>query len=112
MVVAHHVADDLRALAVLRIRGQVLLPHRVEDAALNRLQPVPDVGQCARRNDRQRVIEVAGLRRFVQRDPFRLDRPAGAACIDNRSAAFVEQRWFFLSALRHVEILRLELGSS
>ena len=63
MVVAHHVADDLRALAVLGVGGEVLLPHRVEDAALHRLQAVADVGQRARGDDRQRVVEVAGLRR-------------------------------------------------
>ena len=47
VVVAHHVADDLRALAVLDVGGQVLLPHRVKDAALHRLQSVPDVGKRA-----------------------------------------------------------------
>ena len=77
MVVAHHVADDLRALAVLDVGGEVLLPHRVEDAALDGLQPVADVGQRARRDDRQRVVEIAGLRGFVQRDRFRLAMPPG-----------------------------------
>ena len=66
--VAHHVADDLRALAVLGVGGQVLLPHRVEDAALHRLQAVADVGQGARGDDRQRVVQIPRLRRFVQRD--------------------------------------------
>ena len=65
---AHHVADDLRALAVLGVGGEVLLPHRVEDAALHRLQAVAHVGQRARRDDRQRVVEVARLRGLVQRD--------------------------------------------
>ena len=64
---AHHVADDLRALAVLDVGGQALLPHRVEDAALDRLQPVAHVGQGAGGDDRQRVVEVARLRRLVQR---------------------------------------------
>ena len=68
MVAAHHVADDLRALAVLGVGGQVLLPHRVEDAALHRLQAVAHVGQRARRDDRERVVEIARLRRLVQRD--------------------------------------------
>ena len=70
VVAAHHVADHLRALAVLDVGGQVLLPHRVEDAALHRLEAVADVGQRARRDDRQRVVEVARLRRFVQRDAW------------------------------------------
>ena len=68
MVVAHHVADDLRALAVLGVGRQVLLPHRVEDAALHRLEPVAHVGQRARGDDRQRVVQVPRLRRLVQRD--------------------------------------------
>jgi hypothetical protein len=32
---------------VLDVGGQVLLPHREQDAALDRLQPVADVGQRA-----------------------------------------------------------------
>ena len=67
MVVAHHVADDLGALAMLGVGREVLLPHRVEDAALHRLEPVAHVGQRARRDDRERVVEIARLRRFVQR---------------------------------------------
>ena len=68
---AHHVADDLRALPVLGVGRQVLLPHRVEDAALDRLQPVAHVGQRAGGDDRQRVVEVARLRRLVERRPLR-----------------------------------------
>ena len=64
---AHHVANHLRALAVLGVGGQVLLPHRVEDAALHRLEAVAHVGQRARRDDRQRVVQIARLRRFVER---------------------------------------------
>ncbi len=67
VVVAHHVADDLGALAVLGVGRQVLLPHRVEDAALHRLQAVAHVGQGARGDDRQRVVQVARLRRLVER---------------------------------------------
>ena len=68
MVVAHHVADHLRALAVLGVGGQVLLPHRVQDAALHRLQAVADVRQRARGDDRERVVEVPLLRRRMERD--------------------------------------------
>ena len=46
MIAAHHVADDLRALAVLDVGGQILLPHREEDAALDGLQPVADIGSA------------------------------------------------------------------
>jgi hypothetical protein len=68
MEAAHHVADDLRALAMLRIGRQSLLPHRVQDAALDGFQSVADIGQRAGRDDRQRVVEVARLRRFMERD--------------------------------------------
>ena len=47
VIAAHDVADDLGALAVLGVGGQVLLPHRVQDAALNRLQAVANVRQRA-----------------------------------------------------------------
>src|SRR5215207_9596720 len=67
MVVAHYVAHDLCALAVLGVGGEVLHPHRVENAALYRLQAVADVRQRARRNDRERVIEISLLCGLVQR---------------------------------------------
>ena len=84
VVVAHHVADDLGALAMLGVGGQVLLPHRVEDAALHRLEPVAHVGQRARGDDRQRVVQISRLRRFVQRD-------AGAVVKIRRRPA--DHRW-------------------
>ena len=86
VVVAHHVADHLRALAVLGVGGQVLLPHRVEDAALHRLQAVAHIGQRARGDDRQRVIQIARLRRFVQRD---VGRAVAGAAHDCRAEAEV-----------------------
>jgi hypothetical protein len=68
MVVAHHVANDLRALAMLRVGRQVLLPHRVEDAALDGFHPVAHVRQRARSDHGERVVQIAFFRRFVQRD--------------------------------------------
>src|SRR6267378_8674042 len=44
VVTAHDVADDLGALAMLGVRGEVLLPHRVQNAPLNRFQAVADIG--------------------------------------------------------------------
>ncbi len=55
---------------MLRVGSQVLLPHRVEDAALDGLQPVTDIRQRPRRNDRQRVVQVPGLRCLVQGNAF------------------------------------------
>ncbi len=51
VVVAGGVAGDLGALAVLRPGGEVEVVHRVEDAALGRLQPVAHVRQRARDDD-------------------------------------------------------------
>ena len=92
--VAHHVADHLGALAMLGVGGQVLLPHREEDAALHRLQAVAHVGQRARRDHRQRVVQVARLRRFVQRDVGR------AVAADRRepAAAAAGRRWRWRSS--------------
>ncbi len=66
VVLAHHVADDARALGVAPLRTQrELAQHRVEDAALDGLEAVADVGERARRDDAQRVAQVslAGLLR-------------------------------------------------
>ena len=67
VVAAHHVADDRRALAVLGVGEEPLLPHRVEDAALHRLQAVAHVGQRAARDDGERVVQVPRLRDLVER---------------------------------------------
>jgi hypothetical protein len=71
MVASHHVTDDLGARAVLGVGGEVLLPHRVQDAALYGFEAVADVGQRARRDDRQRVVQIPRLRGLVQRDAVR-----------------------------------------
>ena len=100
VVAAHHVADDLRALAMLDVGGQILLPHRVEDAALHRLEAVADVGQRARGDDRQRVVEIARLRRFVQRDGVGAVAAAGKERGPNRRVAARHR-----TAVRVVEVV-------
>ena len=60
VVLAHHLADDRGALAVGRAGREAHLAHRVEDAAMDRLEAVADVGQRARHDDAHRVVEVAG----------------------------------------------------
>ena len=99
MVAAHDVADDLRALAVLDVGGQVLLPHRVENAALHGLEAVADVRQRARRDDRERVVEIARLRRLVQRDVF---GPLAAAREERRSDGR-------LAAIRRAAVSRVDV---
>ena len=56
---AHHVADDARALAVRAVRLEARLVHRVEHAAVHRLEAVAHVGQRAAHDHAHRVVEVA-----------------------------------------------------
>ncbi len=67
VVLAEHLADDRRRLPRPRTRREVqVLEHRVEDAALDGLQPVAHVGQRARGDDAQRVVEVPLLGGFLE----------------------------------------------
>ena len=59
VVLAHHLADDRRALAVRAGGRQAHLAHRVQDPAVDRLEAVAHVGQGARHDDAHRVVEVA-----------------------------------------------------
>ncbi len=61
MELAEHVADDRCALARLRVRAEAELVHRVQDAALDRLLAVGDLGQRAALDDGDRVVEVRAL---------------------------------------------------
>jgi hypothetical protein len=55
----HHVADDPRALLVRPVRLHAGLVHPVEDAAVDRLEPVAHVRQRARDDHAHRVVEEA-----------------------------------------------------
>ena len=59
VVRAHHVADHARALEARPIRLQAGLVHRVEHAAVHRLQPVADVRKRPRDDHAHRVVEEA-----------------------------------------------------
>ena len=61
MVVADHLADDLRAFAVGTVRRQSHLPHRIQHAAMRRLQAVAHVRQRAPDDYAHRVIHVRAL---------------------------------------------------
>ena len=58
VVLAHHLADDGRALAEGARRGEPHLAHRVEDPAVDRLEAVAHVRQRASDDDAHRVVEV------------------------------------------------------
>ena len=61
VIVAHHLADDLRALAIGAVRRQAHRAHAVEHAAVRRLQAVAHVGQRSPDDYAHRVIHVRAL---------------------------------------------------
>ena len=58
VVLARGVAGDVGALAILGARAQLEVVQRHEDAALRGLEPVAHVGQRARVDDAERVVQV------------------------------------------------------
>ncbi len=58
VVLAHHLADDERALAVRAVGLQAEIVHRVEHPAMDGLHPVADVGQRPADDHAHRVVEV------------------------------------------------------
>ena len=57
VIVTARVTANLGALPVLPVREEREIVHRIEDAALRRLQPIARIRQRARDDDRHRVIE-------------------------------------------------------
>ncbi len=72
MEAAEHVADDACALDRLRSgrgrEGEAHPRHRVEDATLDGLLAVADVGQGAALDDGERVLEIRALRVLAEGD--------------------------------------------
>jgi hypothetical protein len=66
VVLTHHLADDERALPVGPVRLEAEVVHRVEDAPVDRLQPVPDIGQRPSDDHAHRVIEVGGAHLLLE----------------------------------------------
>jgi hypothetical protein len=69
MVFADHVTDDARRLFVGLVVVVAEFLHRVQDAAVHRLETVADVGQRSTHDDAHRVVEI-GLLHLV----FEIDR--------------------------------------
>jgi hypothetical protein len=61
MVFTHDVADQTGRFAIGAAGDIAAFLRGVEDAAVDGLQAVADVGQCARHDHAHRVIEVRGL---------------------------------------------------
>jgi len=62
MILAEHVADDGRAFLVRAAGNEAQLVHRVQDAAVHRLQAVAHIGQRTLHDDAHRIVEE----RFLQ----------------------------------------------
>ena len=74
VVLAHHLADDEGALAVGAGRLQADVVHRVEDAAMDRLEPVAGVRQRPPDDHAHRVIEVRRTHLFLETAVFDVAR--------------------------------------
>ena len=61
VVFAHHVGDRPRRLHIFAVPVVAALIHRIEDAAVNRLQPVAHIGQRPAHDHAHRVIEIGTL---------------------------------------------------
>ncbi len=68
MVFAHDIADDAGRFAVAAVPQIAVDLHRIEDAAVHRLQPVPDIGKRPGHDHAHRVIEVGALHLLLDRD--------------------------------------------
>ena len=79
VVVAHDVADDLGGLGVLLVELEAHLLHAVEDAAVDGLEAVADVGQGSADDDRHGVVEVGAAHLLFNVDG---KQEGGAAALD------------------------------
>src|SRR5450756_1054435 len=87
VVLAHDLAHDRGALAIGRGGGEPHLAHREENAAMDRLEAVADVGQRSRHDDAHRVVEVAGLHLVLDTDG------SDPAQIVGHGALFLRRPW-------------------
>ena len=78
VVLAHHLADDTRALDVLPVPVDAEFAHAEQDAPVHGLEAVADVGQRARHDHAHGVIEIAAL--HLVRDGHGTDVAAAPAC--------------------------------
>src|SRR5882757_707293 len=58
MILSENLADDLGALASGPVESQAHLVHRVQNAAMNRLQTVPHIRKSAPNNHAHRIVEI------------------------------------------------------
>ncbi len=78
VVVAHDVADHARALVEAALGAVAAVVHRVQHAAVDGLETVPDVGQRAGDDDGHRVVEVGALHLRLEPDGLDTHREVAA----------------------------------
>ena len=62
MIFTQHFTDDTCTFAVRLVVGQVeVVGHRIEDTAVDRLQPIAHIGQGARDDDAHRIVKIRSL---------------------------------------------------
>ena len=62
MIFTQHFTDDTRTFAVRLVVGEVeVVGHRIENAAVDRLQPIAHIGQGARDDHAHRIVKISGL---------------------------------------------------
>src|SRR5579864_8128483 len=81
VVFAHYIADDAGALAGGAIGRETHLLHGVENAAMDRLQSVADVGQRTADDDRHRVVEIRAAHLVFNVDGLNVQGAGGAAAL-------------------------------
>ena len=76
MIFTEDFTDDTGRFLIRQFRADPHVIHRVQDPALNRLQPVPCIRQCARDDHAHRIVQVGLLHLLIDIDlsdsPFRI----------------------------------------
>ena len=79
MVVTHDVANDFGGFGVLLVELEAHLLHTVQDAAVNGLEPIADIGESSADDDRHGVVEIRPTHLLFNVDG---EHESGAAPLD------------------------------
>ena len=76
VVVAHRLGNGACGFRVAAVGPEARVVHRVEHAAVHRLEAVADLRQCAADDHAHRVVDVAALHLLLDVDRFDRGRPS------------------------------------
>ena len=88
VILAEHFADDFGALHVLAVMQQAHVMHRIENAAMHRLQAVTHIGQRASDDDRHRIVEIRTSHLFFNVDGLHV-ASAGANIVERKLLVWI-----------------------